>query len=470
MSFRSRRSALSRRSIIAILLVALSIPAVVGVTLAATPVDVGYRDFLLGGGVNRATADKPQSKLWFADGKWYGGLFNAASDAFRIHRFSTSTNDWTTGTGLPVIDTRNASRGDYLFVGSTLWVASAHPTDTSAPPYFDDSIKVFKYTFDATADTYTAAGVASIPGTRTTTSAMEGGAATVTIARDPTGRLWTAWPHSGEVRYSISDDNGASWSAPAQVPGQVGNPITIGTSATSDIPAVISFGASVGILWSDHSQPAPGTTNGFYFTSIAAGADPTVGANWATVSKLPSLAGANDGERADNHINVKVAADGTLYAITKTGKDTAGCSTNKDRPLINLFRRTPDGTWSVHLVGTVGDCNTRPQVVLSDQLDVVYVVLTTPNGGGAIYLKSAPMSGPEALKFRTADTTVQPGIPFIKSGTETNIDDPTTTKQNATSASGILVLANNLTSTRRYYLHNRLTIGGATDTTAPVGS
>ena len=160
--------------------------------------------------------------------------------------------------------------------------------------------------------------------------------------------------------------------------------------------------------------------------------------------------------------------------VGKTGKDTLNCATNKQVPLVEFFERTPGGTWSAHLVGTVGDCNTRPQLVISEQLDTAYVFLTSPNGGGTIYRKSAPLNGPDAFDFRgAADQTVQPGTPFIKSATETLIDDPSTTKQSVTAATGIVVLANNLTKSgttnAKFYLHNDMALA-ASDATDPVGT
>jgi hypothetical protein len=469
MATRSRHHALSRRSIGAVLiLVALMMSTLAGVAKAATPVEVGWRDFALTGGVNRATADKPQSKVWFADGIWYAGMFHS-DDNYRVFKFNPATNNWTTGAGLPVLDPRNASRGDYLFEDNTLWVASTHPTDDLAP-HSVDTIRVYRSTFDPATDTYAAATWATIPNTQSVSAAGEGGAVTVTIARDSNGRLWTTWPKGSQVRYSISDDNGTTWSAPAQVPGQIGNSIKSNGADSTDISAVINFGGNIGIMWSDHDDLPDSASNGFYFAQIAAGADPTVAINWVAPVKLPSPVGANDGERADNHINMKVADDGTIYVVTKTGKDTLNCATNQSLPLIVLYKRTPAAVWSSHLVATVGDCGTRPQVALSNQLDVVYVALTSPNGGGAINIKSAPMNGPEALKFRAADTSIQPGTPFIKSATETQIDDASMGKQAVTSASGLLVLANNITAGNRVYLHNRLTLGGAADVTDPAGT
>ena len=102
-------------------------------------------------------------------------------------------------------------------------------------------------------------------------------------------------------------------------------------------------------------------------------------------------------------------------------------------------------------------------MAISEQLDTAYVFLTSINGGGYIGVKSAPLSGSEAFKFRgAADDTIQRGTPFIQSATETLIDDPSTTKQNVTAASGIVVLANNLTkvgtTNAKYYLHNKMTL------------
>ncbi|HEX7347494.1 MAG TPA: hypothetical protein VF253_11935, partial [Candidatus Limnocylindrales bacterium] len=129
------------------------------------------------------------------------------------------------------------------------------------------------------------------------------------------------------------------------------------------------------------------------------------------------------------------------------------------------------------LAGTTGDCDTRPQVVISEQLDTAYIFLTSPNGGGSIYRKSAPLSGPDAFDFRgggnTGDTIIKRGVAFIRSATDTLIDDASTTKQVVTDASGIAVIANNLTSStssnQKFYLHNYMSLP-ASDSTAPTGT
>jgi hypothetical protein len=448
--------------------------------LASTPVTVGYRDQAYGGGAFRPSSDKPQSKLWYTDGSWFAGMFlNQTNGEYRIYRLNLATHDWAVTS--TTVDTRDTSHADYLwdegsqtlYAISTVKMPATVPTE---PPVGGDGIKVFKFTYNATTNVYTAvAGFPKlIPGTASVPNVSRGGSPTATIALDSTGDLWAVFLNSNEVRYSKSDDAGVTWTSAAQLPPQAGNSIVVGSDDhANDSAAVIAFGAgspsTIGIAWSDQDNIPSGTDNGFRFTTIAAGDDPTVGANWTT-TKLPTLVPTS--QNADGHINLKTTSDGSVYMVGKTGTDTALCATNKDKVLYEFFARTPAGAWSAHLLGTVGDCNTRAQLAISEQLDTAYVFLTSPNGGGTVYRKSAPLSGPEAYKFRgAADQTLQRGTPFIKSATETLIDDASTTKQVVTSTTGIVVISNNLSGTgnAKYYLHNEFDLP-ASDATDPVGS
>ena len=456
-------SRLGRRAAVIVALIAIA--AVAGAVAAATPATDGFRGIAYGGGASRPTSDKPQSKLWYTDGSWFAGMFRyklspGPISSHRIFRLNTTTHDWT-DTGA-VIDERDNSHGDYLWDEATqsLYVASAGAAQVTT----GGEIVVSRFTYNAATNVYARVTAVAVPGTET-------GAHTVSIAQDSTGRLWTAWPSGAQVLFSTSTDNGVTWSTPAQVPAQAGNPIRGGSLNESDTATVVAFGSSVGIGWSDEDLPTA-DSGGYYVAVIASGSDPSVPESWS-LERLPSLV-TTVGERSDNHLNMKAASDGTVYAVGKTRKDTASCATNRDEPLVEAFKRTPTGTWSVHLVGTVGDCVSRPQIVLNEELDAAWVLMTSPNGGGAIHLKSAPLSGPDALVFRDgADTTSQPGIPFIRSATETRIDDVSTTKQPLTSASGLVAMANNVPTSAggggKYYLHNELALPAA-DITAPTGT
>ncbi len=479
----------------ATILTTLGLTAIVATStvLAGTPVTNGYRDHAYGGGATRPAGDKPQSKLWYTEEspgvvQWWGGMYRHSTSPplseFRIYKMSadkTSMNPTTT-----IVDRRDASHGDYLWdeAANTLYVASIPIPNNTAPltlPATPDDVRIFRYTYNNATDTYTQIGGSlaykPIAGTATTVGPdFRGGAWTVSIDKDSNGRLWVVWPQGTQVRYSFSDDNGETWSAAAQVPAQAANSINFETLSRSDSASVIAFGSptkdTVGVMWSDQDNLPAQTDNGYYFATIAAGADPTQAGSWTTV-ELPKLPNLTNNE-ADNHINMKTTSDGTVYMVGKTRAETTLCATNKNRPNIPFFRRTPGGTWNTYLVATVGDCDTRPQVVISEQLDTAYVFLTNPNGGGTIFRRSAPTTGPDAFVFRgPADEIVNRGVPFIKSTTETLIDDASTTKQVVTAASGIAVISNNLVSSTssnvKVYLHNYMPLP-ASDSAAPSGT
>ena len=152
------------RSSIALTAAALSAVLAVSTVMASTPVTHGYRDQSYGGGAWRPSSDKPQSKLWYTDSTWFAGIFlyqtsPTPKSEFRIYRLNLGTQSWVdTGT---VVDTRDTSHADYLWdeTSQTLYVASvplipnATPTTTA-----DDGIKVFKYTYNASTNTYAARG------------------------------------------------------------------------------------------------------------------------------------------------------------------------------------------------------------------------------------------------------------------------------------------------------------------------
>lgn len=462
-----------------------------GTVLAGTPVSVGWRDHAYGNGATRPSSDKPQSKLWYTEEgpgvvQWWGGMFHTTGTAFKIFKLSADKSTWTATS--TIVDARDASHGDYLWDESnnTLYVASVvipNNADPFAVPTTPDDIRIFKYTYNPATDTYTSifgSAPRSIAGTASTASpAFRGGAWTVSIDKDSTGRLWAVWPKGTEVMYSTSVDDGVTWSAAAVLPAQGANTIKSGTISSSDTATVIGFGngskTTIGVAWSDQDSLPANTDNGYYFATIAAGDDPTLPGSWTT-TKLPAPAGLGT-IYADNHINIKATSDGTLYMVGKARTDTVNCATLKDRLLTPFYRRTTAGAWSVRLAGTTGDCDTRPQVVISEQLDTAYIFVTSPNGGGAIYRKAAPLSGPDAFDFRgggnTGDTIVKRGVTFIRSATETLIDDASTTKQLVTDASGIAVIANNLSSSAggnaKVYLHNFMTLP-ASDSTPPSGT
>src|SRR5687767_8232581 len=100
-----RRAALA---VLAFLLVALGMVAV-PTAASAAPGDVGF----LGSsytGATTPTADKPQSKLWFHDGRWWANMFDPASTDWHIFYLDRAVQKWV-DTKVPV-DTRPATSSD----------------------------------------------------------------------------------------------------------------------------------------------------------------------------------------------------------------------------------------------------------------------------------------------------------------------------------------------------------------------
>jgi hypothetical protein len=449
----TRPTGRSRRSLAAIaLLGAIAALVFASVVLAATPVTVGFKDHAYGGGASRATGDKPQSKLWFAGGKWYAGLFTpTTANRFRIYRLD-GTNWVSTGVN---VDDRDESHADYLFdsAANKLYVVSAgqpHPTCSPTTASQDD-LRLYRYSFSGsgTGGSFTLDGGFPI-------ILDVCGSYTATIAKDSTGTLWTAYPQGADVKIRHSTVNDTTWVAPYRLPVQTVDIEPSFSGSDPDITAITAFGGnSIGVAWSNHD-----TTPAVIRFAVHADGGGDDAAAWGNTAETAL------GASADDHINMKTDPDGNVWIVTKTGLDNDPIVT---RPLIQLLQRSSGGVWTTHLVSTVADLNTRPQLLISDTNPrVAYVLMTSPNGGGAIYYKSAPLSGTEAFQFATGNaTTAMPGVPFIKSATETQVDDITTTKQNVTATMGVVAEASD--RTKKVLLHNQFAIT-ATDNTDPIGT
>ena len=163
-------------------------------------------------------------------------------------------------------------------------------------------------------------------------------------------------------------------------------------------------------------------------------------ATWAADEVPASSSAENVGlGMADDHMNLAVAADGTLYAAVKTSYDTAG------HPKIALLVRRPNGTWDP-LYG-VDDSGTRGIVLLNEVDHTVRVVYSSSEGYNDIVVRSSPTS---AISFGPR-TVVMPG----------GLNDVTSTKDNWTDQ--VLVLASSATEAKAAFL-----TAGAGGNHAPV--
>jgi hypothetical protein len=403
---------LAMRIVLAILGVAL------GASLAAAytsePVAVGRRDFNYGSvAVPTPTAEKPQSKLWFAHGSWWGCLWDPEHLAYRLFRCDLRTQSWES-VG-PTIETRPLTLQDCLYDGERVYVVSHVRSETNGPAWlsrFSWNPELRSWSLDA-----------GFP-----TQVMDRQAETVVIDKDSRGRIWATWEYAQRiwVNRTVGDDR--TWGVPFELPGQ-------GADVTKDdICALGAFGGKIGLMWSNQNDRK------FYF-AVHQDGDPDD--RW---TREEALGGTGPESWADDHISLKIAqCDGCVFAVVKTDLTTAPTD-----PTVYLLRRDPAGSWSRSVVATSDDAWTRPTLVLDREQRRVHVFAQSDEGvvGGAIRVKSAAIANPVFAPG--------PGALFLHSETETAVNDPTSTKQTVDAACGVLVLASDAVATT--YLHNWMEI------------
>jgi hypothetical protein len=395
--------------------------------LFAVPADVGYRDFSYPsgtGGNSEVTGEKPESKLWWNDGLWWGSLWSTAGNAYRIHRLDLASQTWVdTGTAL---DSRKNSRADALWDGQNLYVVShvfAANAGQLAPA--GQRGQLYRYSYYATTKSYSL-------DTGFPIEVTGGKSETLVLDKDSTGTLWVTYVESQRVmaNHSLNGDDRV-WGTPFALP------ITEATGlSTDDISSIISYNQHIGVMWSNQ------VTKKMYFAVHPSGAPDDV---WTRVIAYSVS--------ADDHINLKsLETDnaGNVFSVIKSSKSAALIVLLVCKNNLNRCKSNTD--WTAYTVYAGSTYNpTRPALLIDTGNRNLYVFTRNvdASSNSAIYYKSTPMDN---IQFPTGI-----GIPFIKSATDVNINDPTSTKQNLNSATGLVILASDHSS--RYYLHNFMSLG-----------
>ena len=238
------------------------------------------------------------------------------------------------------------------------------------------------------------------------------GSEIATIDINSTDRMWLATETASSIVVYYSDAPYSSFSGP----------VTLATGINDDDISVVTAlpDDTIGVLWSNQN------TDRFGFRVHDDRAD---AATWSA-DELPASASALSvgGGMADDHLNVAVAADGTLYAAVKTSYDTGGY------PKIALLVRRPNGSWDpLHEVDGSG---TRGIVLLNELDQTVRVVYTASEGSNDIVMKSSPTS---SISFGPRQTVMSGGL-----------NDVTSTKSNWTDE--VLVLASDASQAQAAFL------------------
>ena len=379
--------------------------------------DVGYRNQHFTGIGTEVTGAKPQSRLWWADGIWWGIMWDETQNGNFIYRLELATQTWSnTGTR---VDGRATTRSDALWDGTKLYVGSQLFSTLGAA---GQNARLYRFSYDPGADRYSLD--AGFP-----VNINAAKSESLVIDKDSTGRLWATWVQDARVYVNSSTTSDAVWGTPFVLPVAGAANLT-----TDDISSVVAFeGNRIGVMWSNQNDSA------LYFAEHVDGAPPD-----AWQASRTAIQGPNN---ADDHINLKsihAGAGGQVYAAVKTSH------TSGSAPLIMLLVRDPaTGNWASHVFGKVRDHHTRPIVMLDDVNRTIYMFATSNETGGTIYMKSTSM---DAISFEAGL-----GTPFIRDAASPDMNDATSTKQSVNPTSGLVVLASD--DTTDHYWHNYLPLG-----------
>ena len=215
--------------------------------------------------------------------------------------------------------------------------------------------------------------------------AVSSSAETAVIDVDTTGRMWVAYDTSSaiEVRYADLGTQYTNWSSPIVVASGI---------KSDDIGSIVAMpNGSMGVMWSNQN------TERFGFRLHVDGADPSTWSNPESAASQSALDKGNG--MADDHINLAVASNGTLYAAVKTSYDSSGY------PRMALLVRRPSGVWDdLYQVDTIG---TRPIVMLNEAAGKLIVAYTQSDSGGNIYFKESSMN---TISFGSRQTLISGSV------------------------------------------------------------
>ncbi len=296
--------------------------------------------------VSENTGEKPQSKVFEYAGQWWTVMPNKTGTwVFRL--------DGTSWTPTQQIATSNSTFADVKVVGDLAHVLLYDGTKTQLASLQYD---VVDNRFEAWSLRPQLVNVGLASGTET-----------ATLDVDSTGRMWIAYDPGSQVVVKYSDGNYSSWSAPIVVESGI---------KSDDIATIIAMpGNKIGVMWSNQN------TKRFGFKIHEDGAAPTA---WSSL-ETPAMQWVTSvgGNFADDHVNMAVTSDGTLYAAVKTGYDSSS------RPEIMLLVRRPNGVWDNAY--TVDSKGTRPIVVVNEAAGKLIVAYSPSDSGGDTVYKESPL-------------------------------------------------------------------------------
>ena len=316
----------------------------------------------------KGTDSKPQSKLWYQDGSWWGVL--DSPDGNRI--FELDGKAWKPAPNPDAVLGSHDGRADVVWDGKRLIVLLYHEHDPA---------QLFEFHYDPAARVY--ARDSGYP----VALAIASGSETMVLDQDSQGRLWASYVAHKSVYVTHSETDHQVWDLPGQV-------VQEGIDK-DDISSIVAFGGhSIGVFWSDQQR----TEFGFRMRQDT---DPV--RDWHPLESIDHGVG-----NADDHIHLTTDRRGYVYAATKD---------SLQHPSAQM--RAPDGTWTSHHDILQGGDATRP------------ILLTAEADGRLVLLYTRWHEGTEDIAYRVSrlgELEFGAAMPFI-SVPNIQLNDVTSTKQ-----------------------------------------
>jgi len=294
--------------------------------------------------ISANTGEKPQSKVWFHDNIWWAVL--PTVDGTKLWQLVDTK--WVNV--LYLSDSTNTA-ADIRAIGNVTQILLYQGWDS----------ELVSVEYDAKNKRYKLWSIRP----HAVSIHLERLGETATIDIDSSGRMWLASDDETEIHVRWSDPPYSSWSKPITLANGI---------SVDDICAITTFpNGSTGVLWSNQK------TKRFGFRIHAQNTSPDI---WSA-DEIPASGSAIPlkDRMADDHLNIAVASDGTLYAAVKTSYDTEGY------PLIALLVRRPSGKWDK--LYNVDDEGSRGIVLLNEKEDCVMVIYSSYKDRKIICKKSS---------------------------------------------------------------------------------
>ena len=345
-----------------------------------------------------------KAQMWYNDGIWWG----AFSDNFDgIHFYSFPNNAAVQG---PIIDGNITGIPDALWDGTNLYISIWKSVSLAT---------LYKYTYNSVTKQY-----ALISGFPVNLPLTGGSTSALVLEKDSTGKLWATYTGTqggvsdGKVRviWSTSADH-KTWNT-------TGFELESGlTPNVIEISAITHFGGNkIGIAWSNQvlKQIA-------FRYHIDGQAETT----WSTKEIIDSGLGPRGlGGVADDHLSIRAHPDGRIFLAAKDN-DNDGIGARAAEGRVWLYVRTVAGTWGQKTIvqPDFSQLPTRPVLLLDVTNNRAYVIYhdESPSGAGRNFIAHTDLDNL--------------GFDFPCVFNMTGSSNPTSTRQNVTPATGIMVAA-----------------------------